>query len=238
MEPRISTRYLARVPSTADLGTGTDGDERAHVERGFLHLHTRLSAGQASTSELAGTLLGLVDLLVAQGFVAVEDLRAQAARVRERIAATELGRGLELALLDDRRDKYDHPEAVQIDCAARLPMCRAACCGIDQALSVQDVEEGAVRWDLGRPYRLRRAEGGGCCHLDASERRCGVYERRPLGCRTYSCARDPRIWTDFEQRIPNQAGIGALLAWQAAPHLARAAGSTTEVRTGSNDQDF
>jgi Fe-S-cluster containining protein len=238
MESRLSSHYRDWMPSTVDIGIGGEGAEPAHVERGFLHLHTRLSASHASTLELAGTLLGLVDLLVAQGFVAVEELRAQAARVRERLAATEIGRGLELALLDDRRDKYNHPEAVQVDCAPRLPLCRAACCALDRALSVQDVEEGAARWDLGRPYRLRRADGGACCHLDANDRRCGVYERRPLGCRTYSCARDPRIWSDFEQRIPNQAGIDALFSWQSAPRLADAAVATTEAQTGTDDQEF
>lgn len=207
-------------PPSLEIAPGAPGPEPAHVERGFLHLHTQLSHGHANLRDLASTVLGLVDLLVAQGFLSVDELRGQAARVRDRLAATEIGRGLELALLDDRRDKYDHPETAQIDCAARLSLCRAACCAIDRTLSAQDVEEGAVRWDLGRPYRLRRADGGGCCHLDSRERRCTVYAQRPLACRTYSCAGDPRIWKDFESRIPNDEGIAALFSWQAAPRLA------------------
>lgn len=59
------------------------------VERGFLHLHTKLSHGHANLHELASTLLNLVDLLVAQGLISVEELRAQAARVRDRLAATD-----------------------------------------------------------------------------------------------------------------------------------------------------
>jgi Fe-S-cluster containining protein len=207
-------------PPSPETAPSAAGAEPAHVERGFLHLHTKLSSGHANVHELASTVLGLVDLLVAQGLIGVDELRAQAARVRDRLVATEIGRGLELALLDDRRDKYDHPETAQVDCAARLPLCRAACCAMDRALSAQDVEEGAVRWDLGRPYRLRRAGGEGCCHLDPGERRCTVYAQRPLACRTYSCAGDPRIWNDFEGRIPNDEGIAALFSWQAAPHLA------------------
>jgi Fe-S-cluster containining protein len=194
-------------------------DETARVERGFLHLHSKLSQGHVNLRDLATTVLAAVDLLVAQGFVSIDELRAQAARVRDRLASTELGRGLELALLDDRRDKYSHPETAVVDCTTRLPLCRAACCAIDRALSAQDVEEGAVRWDLARPYRLRRADGGGCCHLGADDRRCTVYAQRPLGCRTYSCSADPRIWKDFERRIPNEESIAALFEWQTAPRL-------------------
>jgi hypothetical protein len=29
-----------------------------------------------------------------------------------------------------------------------------------------------------------------------------VYEHRPAICRTYDCRKDPRIWIDFEKRIP------------------------------------
>ena len=203
------------MPTTPTL----TGDEAARVERGFLHLHSELSQGHVNLRELATTLLALVDLLVAQGFVSVDELRAQAAQVRDRLASTDIGRGLELALLDDRRDKYSHPDTAVVDCTARLPMCRAACCAIDRTLSAQDVEEGAVRWDLARPYRLRRVDGGGCCHLGADDRRCTVYAQRPLGCRTYSCSGDPRIWKDFERRIPNEESIAALFAWQTAPRL-------------------
>jgi hypothetical protein len=64
-----------QMPETPTL----TGDEAARVERGFLHLHSELSQGHVNLRELATTVLTLVDVLVAQGFVSIDELRAQAA---------------------------------------------------------------------------------------------------------------------------------------------------------------
>ena len=37
----------------------------------------------------------------------------------------------------------------------------------------------------------------------AGAHRCGVYQNRPLICRTYSCRNDKRIWLDFENYVVN-----------------------------------
>lgn len=103
---------------------------------------------------------------------------------------------------DPTVDKYTWAGLVEIDCGSRLHLCRAACCSMSFPLSLQDLEEGIVRWDPDRPYAIARQEDGRCIHLDGS---CGctVYEHRPLPCRAYDCRSDKRIWLDFENRVPN-----------------------------------
>jgi hypothetical protein len=31
---------------------------------------------------------------------------------------------------------------------------------------------------------------------------CTVYAQRPGACRAYDCRHDPRVWIDFDARIP------------------------------------
>jgi Fe-S-cluster containining protein len=88
---------------------------------------------------------------------------------------------------------------VQVNCLERLNICEAVCCKLDFALTVDEVEGGAIKWDLGRPYLIRHAPDGFCVHRDRATGRCGVYEGRPSTCKGYSCAADTRIWKDFEK---------------------------------------
>lgn len=104
-------------------------------------------------------------------------------------------------LLGDDEDKYaTAPEGP--DCAALLPICRARCCRLHFALSTQDLDEGVVRWDYGRPYSIRqRIDDGYCVHNHPVEHGCTVYARRPGPCRRFDCRDDPRIWADFSARV-------------------------------------
>lgn len=101
-------------------------------------------------------------------------------------------------------DKYT-PDAghVQIDCAARLALCHAACCRLRVPLSRQDLDEGVVEWDTDHPYLNRQRADGYCVHCDQASQRCAVYDERPGLCRTFDCRHDRRIWIDFDRRIPN-----------------------------------
>ena len=190
-----------------DTPMGNDDESGAlerEVSRGMLATHARLAEGRADMLQVAATVFALADLLVERGLVSREDVEARTAGVRDK-----LGDVVQLRMQRDERNKYDDTVNNDIDCAARIPLCHAACCTLDVPLSRQDVEEGVARWDFGRPYILRRGEGGYCNHL-AEGRGCGIYEQRPLTCRTYSCAGDKRIWLDFEGRVPNRQIIDGL----------------------------
>ncbi len=103
-------------------------------------------------------------------------------------------------LLGDAEDKY-RATAEGPDCEAILPICQARCCTLHFALSSQDLDEGVIRWDYGKPYVIRqRADDGYCVHNNPAGHGCTVYEVRPRPCRQYDCRQDPRIWVDFERR--------------------------------------
>lgn len=105
-------------------------------------------------------------------------------------------------LLDRAVDKYE-VEAADVPCAELLSLCHARCCTYDFALSTQDLDEGIIRWDYGQPYRIRqRASDHTCVHCDPDSRRCTVHEARPRTCRSYDCRDDPRVWLDYERRVP------------------------------------
>jgi Fe-S-cluster containining protein len=99
------------------------------------------------------------------------------------------------------RDKYQVPSA-DIDCAARIPLCRARCCSMDVTLSAQDVAEGGIPFDVMQPYALPRDPESKRCVCMNAEGACTIYERRPGACRAYDCRHDKRVWLDFEGRVP------------------------------------
>ena len=180
----------------------TDDDEMVRevarldrqVERGGVRTQGLLNRSFERISELEAILLGLVDRLIASGVVAEVDLVAAARQVEAEAVAR--GEGLD-HLVTLREDPPDGAAPVEVDCAARMPVCHAVCCKLSVALSAPEVESGELRWDLGHPYRLRREADGRCTHQVRETGSCGVYEDRPRPCRTYSCANDGRIWKDF-----------------------------------------
>jgi Fe-S-cluster containining protein len=88
-------------------------------------------------------------------------------------------------------------------CAEVIHLCKARCCTFNFALSPIDLDEGVLRWDYGQPYLIRQRQSDGyCVHNDATTHQCTVHPTRPRICRTYDCTHDPRIWIDFEKRIP------------------------------------
>lgn len=104
--------------------------------------------------------------------------------------------------LGPRHEAEDaRPAEVVIDCEARLPLCKGACCGRRVLLTRAEAEAGTLRWDFRRPYQLAARADGRCVHQDEGAR-CAVYAERPLACRRYDCRRDTAIWRDFDARIP------------------------------------
>lgn len=132
-------------------------------------------------------------------------LEARTAALRPQIAAADaLGPG-RLHLGADV-DKYQVSNEHGPPCLELLPICKARCCSMVFGLSSQDLDEGVIKWDHGQPYLIRHEADGFCTHQDRTTGACGCYQQRPAPCRSYDCRNDPRVWTDFDQRILAPAG--------------------------------
>ncbi|HYN69255.1 MAG TPA: YkgJ family cysteine cluster protein [Candidatus Eisenbacteria bacterium] len=188
--------------TTGGLGTnGVQGLER-QLERGGVRTQSLFNRTFERLSEVESMLLGLLDVLLARGVVTTADIEPAVRRIEEQVAA----RGDEpvhaVALRSDDPEAAARPDAV-VDCAARMHVCHAVCCKLAVKLDATEVESGRLRWDLGRPYYLRKEADGRCTHQDRPTGGCGVYADRPKPCRQYSCANDGRIWKDFDGMVLN-----------------------------------
>lgn len=174
---------------------------RAELERALRFLNNALTQMRDEVLQLGAQVVTLTRKLEEKGAIAEREvLEALPAAVDQVRVADETCPPLRVELSDflgDKRDLASPP----VPCAELIPICRARCCTLLFKLSTQDLEEGVVRWDYGRPYWNRRREDGYCVHNQAPGG-CQVYDDRPATCRTYDCRDDKRIWTDFEARIP------------------------------------
>jgi len=182
---------------------GDSADLRRSVAEGLAFAHTRLNADMGKTLEATSFLYALIELLSERGLVAIDELDERKNEVADRLSEQVAASGNGVMLQDPEYDKYAFDGEVEIDCAARVHLCHAACCKLTFALSRQDVQEGIVRWDLGRPYLVEQREDGYCTHLECDTLRCAIHPHRPVPCRAFDCRDDKRIWLDFEQRVPN-----------------------------------
>lgn len=180
-----------------------DGESTADMRRGLIYAHNRANANTAEVHQTAATVHALVDLLLECGVVDRDALETRRQQPAEALRRQYIDRGMAVALQEFGVSKYEFQGGAVIDCESRIGLCKAACCRLPLALSREDVEEGALRWELGRPYLLARGADGYCAHLDRTTRRCGIYSRRPIPCRGYDCRNDRRIWLDFVDRVPN-----------------------------------
>jgi hypothetical protein len=185
-----------------------DPPSRRDVERGFMVTHNHATEQLEQLNRLSAHVYALTELLVQDGVVDPGELEDRRGATYEAMRARDPLRWLIARAHHLTHDKYDPERAVAIDCASRLPLCRAACCRLGFYLSNQDLEEGVVRWDLARPYHIKQGADGYCVHCSA-EHSCEVWAQRPEPCRAYDCRGDARIWLDFAARIPNPALAGA-----------------------------
>jgi Fe-S-cluster containining protein len=174
---------------------------RDQFAEGLMYSHSRENANTSKVLEVASFSYALIELLNERGIISLEDLDERKRKVGQRLVEKFAEKGMGVALTDDEKDKYEYERTVEIDCENRLALCRGACCRLSFALSVQDLEEGTVKWELGRPYMIRREADGYCHHLEREPKRCGIYNQRPIVCRAYDCRKDKRIWADFENRV-------------------------------------
>ena len=194
-----SFRFAAEPPAAAasvDLE-----DLRNDVAEGLMYSHSRENANTSKVLEVASFSYALIELLSERGIISIAELDERKRQVGARLVANFAEKGMGVALTDDEKDKYAFERTVEIDCENRLALCRGACCRLSFALTVQDLEEGSVKWELGRPYMIRRDPDGYCHHLERENKRCTIYHQRPIVCRGYDCRKDKRIWADFENRI-------------------------------------
>lgn len=176
---------------------------RREVSEGLLYAHARLSENTRTTLEAASFLYGLIELLNEKGLLTIAELDARQKQVAQRLVRKNSDKGVGVLLQDPEYDKYSFNQEVEIDCAARVHLCKAACCRLPFALSKQDIREGVILWDLGQPYIIDQETDGYCTHLDRRNRGCSVHPNRPVPCRAYDCRKDQKIWLDFEKQIIN-----------------------------------
>ncbi len=176
------------------------------VERGSLFTHTVVSRNADRIHEAESFLYGLIDTLIEKGMITQDEVAQATGKVRQEMEekGQTIGPGIALRVdgSDDRKVNF-----VQVNCAERYHICKAVCCKLHFALTVEEVESGKIKWDLGEPYYIRQESKGCCHHLNQNTNQCSIYEDRPGICRSYSCANDERIWKDFENMVLNEEWI-------------------------------
>ncbi|MGD8806623.1 MAG: YkgJ family cysteine cluster protein [Chloroflexota bacterium] len=140
----------------------------------------------------------LVELLVSKGLIHVHEIEERKKMLLESLKEEEKRKPR--IYLVEVPDGYQDEDDLIIDCAAYHEVCRGGCCTLWFALSVRDLDGGHVKWNYLRPYGIAQGEDGYCVHFDRATYRCGIYEHRPVICRTYDCRKDKKIWVDFEKR--------------------------------------
>jgi Fe-S-cluster containining protein len=186
------------------MANGSDDGNDPELSRALIYVHQKLGSEILKHEELAAHVYALTESLVASGALVLRDFEKRKEKTKQMMMEEALTKWEGAEILNDDTDKYS-VEPVKIDCSARMHLCKAACCRLDFHLSRQDLHEGAVKWDVGRPYHIRHREDGWCHHCEKTTKRCRVHEKRPLVCRQYDCRNDARIWEDFEKGIPNPA---------------------------------
>jgi Fe-S-cluster containining protein len=178
------------------------------VERGALFTHSALTNLSARINESDSFLYAIIDLMVRKGVMATEEIETFVQEVRRESIEKQETAHPNLSMRSDIEGDNDY---TPVNCEERWPVCKAICCKLDFALNAEEVEAGHVRWDMGRPYFIRHEQNGFCTHLNTVTKGCGVYGHRPGVCKKYSCAKDTRIWKDFEKMELNEEWINTYL---------------------------
>jgi Fe-S-cluster containining protein len=89
----------------------------------------------------------------------------------------------------------------EVDCAGRTSLCRAVCCSFRFALTREEAESGAIRYDREHPFFIARDPDGYCLHHDREQGLCTIWDTRPLRCRRYTCLAESRVWKDGDSLV-------------------------------------
>ncbi len=175
------------------------------MEKASLFTHTVLSEQITRLNETDAFLYGLIDYLIQKGVVLPEELQEVVSQVKRELIEKKDYATLGAVIRIDSEEEDIPYEPV--NCDERIHICKAICCKLSFALSSEEIELGVIKWDLGKPYQIRHKINGYCSHINDNSKCCSVYSSRPSVCRTYSCSKDKRIWTDFENMELNQEWI-------------------------------
>ncbi len=181
------------------------------VERGSFFSHTALGKGFLRLHELESFVYGLLDVLVTKQAVTSDEVALAVHNVRSRLSESGDVPNTGVVMRVDPTEEAPRPPTL-VNCAERMHVCHAICCKLDFPLTVSEIESGAVKWDLGRPYYIRHEASGFCAHNMQATGGCGIYANRPAVCRGYSCANDQRIWKDFDKMELNTEWLSANLS--------------------------
>lgn len=175
------------------------------LSSGLLYTHSRINANTSKNLESTSFLYALIELLMEKGILTTEELDDRKSQVAERLVKRFVDSGLGLMYQDPEYDKYTFDKEADVDCESRLNTCKAVCCKLPFALSKQDVEEGIIRWEFGRPYLIAHGGDGYCVHLDRNTYKCTVREHRTVPCRGFDCRNNERwhVWVNYEKKILN-----------------------------------
>jgi hypothetical protein len=171
---------------------------RDELSHGLLYTHTRINDNTKKILESTSFLYALIELLSEREIIPIEELDDRKRQVAERLVRKFTENGLGLIYQDPEYDKYTFEHASEVDCERRVHVCRAACCRIPFSLSRQDVDEGIIRWEFGRPYLIAHDAHGYCVHLDREAYRCTTYDHRPVPCRGFDCSNGDKwkVWLE------------------------------------------
>lgn len=183
------------------------------IERSGFFTHSALSKQAERINEIESFLYGLIDTLITRDQLEQKSFEEIVQKVRNEILQKGEHFHAGIAIRVDGNEEKEN-DFIPVNCAERIHLCKAACCKLNFALSVHEIESGNVKWDLGEPYFIRQSKSGYCTHLNNGECGCSIYHDRPKVCRQYSCAKDERIWKNFEKMEINEEWINKNLQEQ------------------------
>ena len=176
-----------------------------YVSPGFEYIYSRITFNTRKTLESSSFLYALIELLDEKGILSVAEVDENKKKVAERLVRKFEESRIGLLYQNPEEDKYSFDKNPNIDCHSCLPNCKAICCKIPFALSQQDVYEGLVRWEFGRPYLIAHDKNGYCVHLNRKNYNCSAYDHRPVPCRKFSCRKNEKwpVWKDYGKKVLN-----------------------------------
>lgn len=180
-------------------------DMHSELSAGLLYAHSRITFNTKKTLESSAFLYSLIEILDEKGLVSIEEIDERKKAVAERLVKKFEESRIGLLYQEPDEDKYSFDKIPDIDCQSCLKSCKAVCCKLPFALSKQDVYEGVVRWEFGRPYLIGHDEDGYCVHLNRDNYSCTAYDHRPVPCRGFSCRENEKwpVWKDFDRKVIN-----------------------------------